>query len=190
VHVEEHLETTRLFFEEEQRFPLWIRAIVLLPVVALGYPAILLWFGGGENLGFVRVLFTVLVLGALIGAALTFMMKLVTKLDSSHLHLRIRPHKWSLLPRRMTHKDIALSDISRWEVRTYNSLLSTEYWGWHFWGLSVAKGGRYLYMMRPSSLIRGRGVQLELASGERVFVGTEHAEELANAITMARSGSP
>jgi hypothetical protein len=187
--MEEHLE--RLYFEEEQRFPLWIRAIVLLPVVALGYPAILMWFSGGANLGLgVRVLFTVPALVALVGAALTFMMKLVTKLDSSHLHLRIHPHKWSLLPRRMTHKDIALSDISRWEVRTYNALLSTEYWGWHFWGLGVAKGGRYLYVMRPSSPIRGRGVQLQLASGERVLVGTEHAEELANAITRARSGSP
>lgn len=186
--MEEHLET-RLYFEEEQRFPLWIRAIVLLPVVALGFPAILTCFGGGANLGLVRVLFTVLVLGALVGAALTFMMKLVTKLDSSHLHLRIHPQKWSLLPRRMTHKDIALSDISRWEERTYNSLLSTEYWGWHFWGLGVAKGGRYLYMMRPSSPISGRGVQLQLASGERVLVGTERAEELANAITIARSES-
>ncbi len=38
--MEEHLEQ-RLYFEEQQRFPLWIRAIVLLPVVALGYPAML-----------------------------------------------------------------------------------------------------------------------------------------------------
>ncbi len=70
----------RLYFEEEQRFPLWIRAIVLLPVVALGYPTILIWFSAGANLGLVRVLFTVLALVALVGTALTFMMKLVTKL--------------------------------------------------------------------------------------------------------------
>ncbi len=89
----------------------------------------------------------------------------------------------------MTHKDIALSDISRWEVRTYNSLRSSEYWGWTFWGLSVAKGGRYLYMMRPSSPISGRGVQLQLASGERVLVGSERPEELENAITTAKSAS-
>ena len=186
--MEEHLQP--LFFEEEQRFPLWIRSIVLLPVVAFGYPAVLMGFSGGANLGLgVRVLCTVLALVALGGAALTFMMKLVTKLDSSQLHLRIHPHKWSLLPRRMTHKDIALSNISRWEVRTYNALLSTEYWGWHFWGLSVAKGGRYLYVMRPSSLIRGRGVQLWLSSGERVLVGSERSEELENAITTAKSAS-
>ncbi len=175
-----------LFFEEEQRFPLWIRAIVLLPVGVLGYPAVLMWFGGGANPALVRVLVTVLALATLAGAALTFRTKLVTKLDSSHLRLRIYPLKWNLVPRRMTHKDIALSDISRWEVRTYNSLRSREYWGWHFWGLSVAKGGRYLYVMRPSGLFSGRGVQLRLSRGESVLVGSERPEELENAITAAK----
>jgi hypothetical protein len=141
----------------------------------------------GENLGLVRMLFAALTLVALAGAALTFRTKLVTKLDSSDLHLRIYPLKWSLLPRRMTQKDIPLGDISRWEVRTYNSRLSGEFWGWHFWGLGVAKGGRYLYMMRSSSTISGRGVQLWLSSGERVLVGSERPEELGNAIATAKS---
>ena len=179
----------RLYFEEEQRFPLWIKAIVLVPIAALGCPAILMWFSGGANLGPVRGLFTVLALVALLGAVLTFRMKLVTKLDARHLHLRIHPQRWSLLPRRMTHKDIPLGEISRWEIRTYNALLNTEYWGWHFWGLSVAKGDRYLYGMRPSSPISGRGVQLWLSSGERAFVGSERPEELENAITKAKSAS-
>jgi hypothetical protein len=185
--MEQHLQP--LFFEEEQRFPLWIRAIVLLVVVALGCPAILMWSSMEANLDLVRMLFAALTLVALVGAVLTFRTKLVTKLDSSNLHLRIYPLKWSLLPRRMTHKDIALSDICRWEVRTYNSLLSREYWGWHFWGLGVAKGGRFLYIVRPSSPISGRGVQLRLSSGERVLVGSERPEELENAITTAKSAS-
>ena len=90
----------------------------------------------------------------------------------------------------MKQKDIPLSDISEWGVRTYNSLLSTEYWGWHFWGLAVARGGRYLYIMRPSSpFSSGRGVQLQLRSGERVLLGSEHPEELTSAITLAKSES-
>jgi hypothetical protein len=185
--MEDHLQC--LFFEEEQRFPVWIRAIVLLPVVGLGCPAILLWVLRGENLGLLRIMFPALTLLALLGALLTFRMKLVTKLDSSNLYLRIYPLKWSLLPSRMTHKDVALSEICRWEVRTYNSLLSSEYWGWHFWGLAVAKGGRYLYVMRPSSPVAGRGVQLWLSSGERVLVGSERPEELENAIATANSAS-
>ncbi len=185
--MEEHLQP--LFFEEEQRFPLWIRAIVLFPVVALGCPAILMWSFMGANLSLLRMFWAAVLLVALVGAALTFRTKLVTKLDSSALHLRIYPLKWGLLPRRMTQKDIALGDIRRWEVRTYNSLLSTEYWGWHLWGLGVARGDRYLYMMRPSSPVSGRGVQLWLSSGERVLVGSEHPEELENAITRAKSAS-
>jgi hypothetical protein len=185
--VEEHPQQ-RLFFEE-QRFPPWIRAIVLLLVVALGCPAILLWSLVGENLGLLRLLFAALALLALLGAVLTFATKLVTKLDSSNLRLRIYPLKWSLLPRRMTHKDVALKDIYRWEVRTYNSLLSSEYWGWHFWGLAVAKGGRYLYVMRPSSPVSGRGVQLWLSSSERVLVGSERPEELEKAINTAKTAS-
>ena len=74
-------------------------------------------------------------------------------------------------------------------MRTYNSLLSREYWGWHFWGLGVAKGGRYLYAMRPSGLFSGRGVQLRLSSGERVLVGSERPEELEDAIATAKSAS-
>jgi hypothetical protein len=185
--MEERLQS--LVFEEEQRFPLWIKAIALLPAVALGFPAILMWFSGEANLGLARVLFTVLTLGTLFLAVLTFRTKLVTKLDSSHLRLRIYPLKWNLVPRRMTHKDIALGDISRWEVRTYNSLRSREYWGWHFWGLSVAKGGRYLYVMRPGGPFSGRGVQLRLSSGESVLVGSERPEELESAIATAKSAS-
>ncbi len=185
--MEEHPQS--LFFEEEQRFPLWIRAIALLFVFALGWPTILMWSFMGANLGLVRMLWAAVLLVALVGAALTFGTKLVTKLDSSALHLRIYPVKWGLLPRRMTQKDIALGDIRRWEVRTYNSLLSREYWGWHFWGLGVAKGGRYIYVMRPSSPISGRGVELGLTSGERVLVGSERPEELGNAITQAKSAS-
>jgi hypothetical protein len=176
-----------LLFEEEQRFPLWIRALALLPVAALGYPAIMVWLSGGANLGLARVLTTVFALVTLAFAALTFTTKLVTKLDSSDLRLRIYPLKWNLVPRRMTQKDIALGDIRRWEVRTYNSLRSREYWGWNFWGLSAAKGGRYLYAMRPSGLFSGRGVQLRLSGGERVLVGSGCPEALENAITMAKS---
>src|SRR3954449_8405840 len=53
IYMEEHLQ--HLFFEEEQRFPLWIRAIVLLGVVAFAFPAILMWSFVGDNLGTLRI---------------------------------------------------------------------------------------------------------------------------------------
>ena len=49
----------QLYFEEEQRFPLWIRATALLPVVVLGYPVILLWLEGS------RFVLSALILSAL-----------------------------------------------------------------------------------------------------------------------------
>lgn len=182
--MEERIEQPN--FEEEQRFPLWIKAIVLLPVVVLAYFAILMWFGRPMDVT-IALISTALALFFLL-ALPNFILKLVIRLDSSHLHLRIYPHRLPVpfLPPRIW--DIPLSEISSWEVRIYRALLDREYWGPHLWGLGSAFGGdRYLYVMKPGpGLFSGRGVQLQLRSGERVFLGSEHPEELAGAITLAK----
>ena len=82
---------------------------------------------------------------------------------------------------------MSLADLQRWEVRTYNSLTGREYWGWHLWGLSAGSGGHYLYVMRPSSPISGRGLAVELASGGSLFVRSSNPDELARAIDRATS---
>ncbi len=117
-----------------------------------------------------------------------FILKLVISLDSSHLHLRIYPLRLPVpfLPPRI--RDVPLSEISHWEVRTYKPLLDREYWGPHLWDLGSAFGGdRYLYVMKGFS--RSGGVQLQLRSSERLHLGSEHPEELASAITLAKSES-
>jgi hypothetical protein len=175
------------YFEEEQRFPLWIKAIVLLPVVVLTYFAIQMWLGGPRYVTLALIV-SALALFFLLLALPNFILKLVITLDSSHLHLRIYPLSLPVpfLPPRI--KDVALSEISHWEVRTYKPLLDREYWGPHLWGLGSAFGGdRYLYIMK--GFIRSRGVQLQLTSGERLLVGSEHPEELTSAITLAKSES-
>ena len=188
IYVEERIEQPN--FEEEQRFPLWIKAIVLLPVVVLACSAILMWFGRPMDLT-IALIFTALALFFLLLAVPNFILKLVISLDSSHLHLRIYPLRLPVpfLPPRIW--DIPLSEISQWEVRTYRALLDREYWGPHLWGLGSAFGGdRYLYGMKPSpGLFSGRGVQLQLRSGERLFLGSEHPEELTGAITLAKRES-
>ncbi len=188
IYVEERIQQPD--FEEEQRFPLWIKAIVLLPVVVLTFFAIQGWLGGPRYIT-IALIFTALALLFLLLAVPNFILKLVIRLDSSHLHLRIYPLRLPLpfLPPRIW--DIPLSEISRWEVRIYRALLDTEYWGPHLWGLGSAFGGdRYLYGMKPGpGLFRGRGVQLQLRSGERLFLGSEHPEELAGAITQAKRRS-
>jgi hypothetical protein len=183
-HVEE--QVGQLYFQEAQHFPLWIKAIALLPVVILGYPAFLLWLEGPRVVP-IALLLTALALFFLLLAVPNFIIKLVTKLDSSHLHLRIYPLRLPVpfLPPRI--RDVPLGDISHWEVRTYRPLLDREYWGTHFWSLGSAYGGdRYLYIMKANPM-SGRGVQLQLRSGERLLIGSKHPEELANAITLANS---
>ena len=185
-HVEE--QVGQLYFQEAQHFPLWIKAIALLPVVILGYLAFLLWLEG-PRLVPIALLLTALALFFLLLAVPNFIIKLVTKLDSSYLHLWIHPLRLPgpFLPPRT--RDVALGDIFHWEVRTYRPLLDREYWGTHFWSLGRAFGGdRYLYMMKVNP-ISGRGVQLRLRSGERLLIESEHPEELNDAITLARSKS-
>jgi hypothetical protein len=181
-------QSDHLYFQEAQRFPLWIKAITLLPVVALGFPAILMWVEGSRFVP-LALSFTVLTLFFLLLAVPNFVIKLVTRLDSSHLYLRIYPLKLPIpfLPPRV--QNVPLKDITDWEVRTYRALFDREYWGTHFWSLGSAfGGGRYLYMMK-TNLLSGRGVQLRLRSGERLLVGSEHPETLASAITLAKSES-
>jgi hypothetical protein len=175
-------------FKEEQRFPLWIKAIMLLPVGVLACLATLMWLGRPRYI-VIALIFTALALFFLLLAIPNFILKLVISLDSSHLHLRIYPLRLPVpfLPPRI--RDIPLREISHWEVRTYKPLLDREYWGTHFWGLGSGFGGdRYLYMMKPG-LISGGGVQLWLRSGERLLLGSEHPEELTSAITLAKSES-
>jgi hypothetical protein len=147
--------------------------------------AILTWIASP---GPVAVILTLVALLVLVLAVPHFLIRLVTTLDSRHLHLRLPPLGLPIpfLPPRI--KDVALSDISRWEVHTYRALKDREYWGRHFWGLggSASRGGRYLYIMKAGSLA-GRGVQLDVGNGERLLIGSEHPEELATAIELAKN---
>jgi hypothetical protein len=177
-------QNDHLYFEEAQHFARWIRVTVLLPVAALGCLSLALLVEGSTRSALVSG-GPALVL--LLLAVPNFVMKLVTKLDARHLHLRIDPPglRIPFLPPRVM--DIPLSDISHYEVRTYRVLFDREYWGTHFWGLGTAfRGGACLYMMN-TGIFSGTGVQLQLRSGERILVGSEHPEALASALTRARS---
>jgi hypothetical protein len=172
--------TDDTYFTEEQHFPLWIKAFPLLTAAAAAVLLVVLAIRGLWPAVIVAgALFVLLFLPLVV---LHSAMKLVTRLDASGLHLRIQPTRWSLLPRRMTQKDVRFGEISRLTVHTYHSLTSREFWGWHFWGLSAAKGGRYLYIMHPSGPTSGRGVQVELKSGEILLIGSKDPEKLADLI--------
>ena len=64
----------------------------------------------------------------------------------------------------------------RWEARTYRPIL--EYGGW---GIRYTMGRGWAYNVSGN-----QGVQLELASGKRILIGSQRAEELARAIGEAK----
>jgi hypothetical protein len=70
-----------------------------------------------------------------------------------------------------------LALIVRWEARTYRPIL--EYGGWGIRYSPFAKGWAY-------NVSGNQGVQLELASGKRILIGPQRAEELARAVGEAK----
>jgi hypothetical protein len=165
------------YFAEVQRFPLWIQAFPLLTAAVIAVLTLVL--AVGRQWAATAIAGVLLVLVFLPLAVLHVAMTLETRVDARGLHVRVRPARWSLLPRRMTQKDVPFGEIRHVAVRAYRSLTGREFWGWHLWGLSAAKGGRYLYIMRPSGPTSGRGVQVELRSGEVLLIGSTDPQELA-----------
>jgi hypothetical protein len=177
-------QNDHLYFEEIQHFARWIRVTVLLPVAALAGLSLALSVVSSTRSAVVP---GGLALAFLVVAVPNFVIKLGTKLDARHLHLRLDPRALPMpfLPPRV--QDIPISDIDHCEVRTYRALHDREYWGNHFWGLGTAfRGGAYLYLMN-TGILSGTGVQLELRSGERILVGSDHPDALASAIMRARN---
>jgi hypothetical protein len=175
--------TQQTYFEEQQRFPLWIKAIPLFTVLLCGLCTLALAIAGALAAALITAATLIVVFLPL--AVLHFAIRLATRVDTNGLHLRVLPARWSMLPRRMTHKDVPLADLRRWQPRTYNSITGREYWGWHLWGLAAGRRGHYLYVMRPSCPTTGHGVAIELENGDNLFVGTSNPDELARALHQA-----
>ena len=72
-----------------------------------------------------------------------------------------------------TRRTIPKADIAHASVRSSDPI--GEYGGW---GLRLAFGNRRAYSVSGTL-----GVQLELVGGQQVFIGSQHPEELLNAIT-------
>ena len=156
-------------FEEEQSFrqtwvwPLMLGVLVLL-VVVLG----LVLFQASHQPDLLPGVLTLgIVLAVEIAAAwLVYAMKLTVRLDDQGLHVRFFP---------LVKRDIPLEEIARWEARTYRPLL--EYGGW---------GIRCGWKGMAFNVSGNRGVQLELANGKRLLIGSQRPEELAAAISQAK----
>jgi hypothetical protein len=156
----------RVYFREVQSFRRWwLWLVLLVPFVVIAASlARLVQRGAPASL-----------IASLVGACLLlvlialwlYVMRLETEVDDDALALDFR---WF-----WRRREIPLAEIRGFEAVTYNPL--RDYGGW---------GIRYGWRGGMAYNVSGRrGVQLELADGARLLVGSQRAEELARAIAEA-----
>jgi len=87
------------------------------------------------------------------------------------LEVRVEPDALSVRFPPFIRRKIPYAEIRSAEARTYNPL--REYGGW---GIRFGRAGK------AYNVTGNQGVQLELASGERLLLGSQRSDELAAAI--------
>jgi hypothetical protein len=162
-------------FREVQRFRqpwLWL---LVLGVAGLTWYIAAVQLLGGEPVGnnpapdWLAVLLWLL-FG--VGLPLVFWsLRLVTEVRGDGLYVRFVPFHFSF-------RKIAFADISQFEAKTYRPLL--DYGGW---------GIRYGFSGKAYNVSGNRGVQLELANGKRLLIGSQRPDELVQALHEAGQGT-
>jgi Family of unknown function (DUF6141) len=157
-----------VYFHEEQRFAWHWMIPLMIPSVVLGYGVYRqVWQGrrfGDYAIGN-TLLWSVFLVS--LAVALWFpQIKLITEVRGEALSIRFT----SLWPERL----IAWSDIRRAETVTYRPI--KDFGGY---GVRWATGRGMVFNAHGN-----RGVRMELASGERVLVGSQRPEELHQAIAV------
>jgi hypothetical protein len=159
------------FFQESQSFRQpWMWGLMLAVAVVMAAGLAVGLASGPQGAEGVVVQAAVVLVWALLCLFL-YALRLSVRVDRHYLHVRFFP---------LLRRDIPLEDVAHWEARTYRPLLEYGGWGirWSWW-----KGTAYN--------VRGnRGVQLELTSGKRLLIGSQKAEELADALGRAKCTGP
>jgi len=172
---EQHSE---FLFDEEQRFRQWW----LWGVLGIGFMISLLVFGYGVwqqvilgkpwgnrpmSDGALVLTATGVIALWVVLFAMFRLIKLIVRVDDRCLHVRFWP---------FVNRHIPLEQIVHWGARRYNPILEYGGWGIRF---TFTKGRAY-------NVSGDRGVQLVLANGKRILIGSQRADELADAITRAK----
>lgn len=163
-----HATTEEVLFEEQQQFRQpWVWALLLgvLVIESAAFMAVITQTPGGAG-----VLIFIGVLALLLGVIwLMYSLKLTVRVHPDRVHIHFFP---------LTKRDIPLEEIASHEARTYRPIL--EYGGW---GLRYSFTGHG----RAYNVSGNRGVQLTLRDGSRLLIGSQCADELADAIAAAKS---
>ncbi len=150
-------ETGPVLFEERQRFVNRIVAFVLLGLLVL--TTLFAWRDLRAHLPVERQL-TMLLPAVLVGVLL--FLELHVTVQDAGVRIRMFP---------FANRTIEPAQIARWEARRYRPI-----WEYGGWGVRFGRRGR------AYNVSGDRGVELTLANGKRVLIGSQHSDELAAAI--------
>lgn len=164
-------EVVMPFFEERQRCPLLIGAIVSGIVLFGVVLAVLTVQGKLEPPPMKQTLWSLWAIMALLDGFLA----------SISMRTQILPEGIVVccLPLRFLKRRIAWDEIERIYARTYRPLL--EYGGW---GIRRGKSGT-AYNMRGN-----QGIQIELRNGRKILIGTQQPEAFLDAVRAAAGKLP
>ena len=164
-----HLREESIRFREEQRFyQLWVWIIIaFITVLAWYFFVVQLIFGEqlGNNPAPDWVVLIIWLIFGIIFPLWFILMKLEIVVTDSGLSFRFFPMhpKWRTIP---------FPDIVTAEAVTYHPL--REFGGW---GIRFGWHGGMAYNVRGD-----RGVRITLNNGKKILLGSQHAEELAQAL--------
>ena len=160
-----------LLYREVQRFRqfwIWILVIALslmmiwgmVQQIVLGKP-----FGNNPAPDIVLIIIAVV-----IGFGLPiffYVTNLTTEVRDDGMYVRFFPFHTSF-------RKIGLEDINGFDVQTYRAI--RDYGGW---------GIRYGRKGKAYNVSGNRGVQLQLSDGKRILIGSQHPEEMTEALNAA-----
>jgi len=157
----------RAYFNETQRFrQWWIYLIILFTIVSWGY-AVIVSFQSEEpqkaSEDYVLILTSIIPIALIL---LLFSLRLVTKIRSDGIYVRFKPLQ-------LKEKHIRPEEIKTFEVRKYKPL--TEYGGW-----GIRTGGKKYG--KAYNVSGNMGLQLYLANGKKLLIGTLKAREVQKAM--------
>ena len=164
------------FYREVQRFRqpwLWLLVAGIFGVTVWSFvEQIVLRRPFGQNPAPDLVVMIIAIAFGLAFPLLFLAANLTVEVRSDGLYYRFFPFHWSF-------RRIASENLVSYQVRTYRPI--RDYGGW---------GIRYGQNGKAYNVSGNRGVMLELANGQKLLIGSQKPEDLANAISLAFGKRP
>jgi hypothetical protein len=162
----------RAYFNETQRFrQWWIWIIIFISIGTYAFAIISSFTSEQEKKATDDLILIAVSIIPILLVVMLFSLRLVTKIRNDGVYVQFKPLQFK-------QKHILPKDIKSFEVRKYRPLF--EYGGW-----GIRAGGRkYGKAYNVSGNI---GLQLYLANGKKLLIGTKHPKQIQKAMEALMS---